>query len=120
MNHYLTCKIICAEYALSHNTAKLNIKTIQYHEHAHSTGYPHRITAEQIYPLAGLLALINSYDSLCNPQNVLSAKTPYEALAHMFANQRSKFDDSMLKQFIKSLGAYPPDSVVSFLTAYIV
>ncbi len=38
--------------------------------------------------------------------------TPYEALAHMFSRQRQKFDAAILKLLIKSLGVYPPGSVV--------
>jgi hypothetical protein len=44
------------------------------------------------------------------------AKTPYEALAYMYANQRSKFDEPLLKSLIKSLGIYPPGSVVQLST----
>jgi len=85
---------------------------LQHHEHADGTGYPQRLKADKTDPLARLLVLINSYDGLCNPHIISSAKTPYEALAHMFANQRSKYDDAMLKQLIKSLGVYPPGSIV--------
>jgi hypothetical protein len=44
--------------------------------------------------------------------NVSDSRTPYEALAYMFAHQRSKFDEHLLKRLIKSLGVYPPGSVV--------
>lgn len=89
---------------------------LQHHEHADGTGYPKRIKAEQSDPLARLLALVNVYDNLCNPNNTASAKTPYEALAHMFANQRSKLDESLIKRLIKSLGIYPPGSIVQLST----
>ncbi|MGZ8252309.1 MAG: HD-GYP domain-containing protein [Methylophilaceae bacterium] len=85
---------------------------LQHHECADSSGYPKHLKAEQTDPLARLVALINSYDNLCNPLNTVLAKTPYEALAHLFANQRSKFDESLLKHLIKSLGIYPPGSIV--------
>lgn len=85
---------------------------LQHHELADGSGYPLRLKAERTDPLARLLVLINHYDGLCNPHNITLAKTPYEALAHMFAHQRSKFDEALLKQLIKSLGVYPPGSVV--------
>jgi len=89
---------------------------LQHHEHADGTGYPKRIKTEQTDPLARLLALVNVYDNLCNPNNTAIAKTPYEALAHMFANQRSKLDESLIKRLIKSLGIYPPGSIVQLST----
>lgn len=85
---------------------------LQHHEYADGTGYPKRLKAEQTHPLARLLAIINAYDNLCNPKDMALAKTPYEALAHMFANQRSKFDSLLLNHLIKSLGVYPPGSIV--------
>lgn len=85
---------------------------LQHHEHADGSGYPNHLKAAQTDPIARLIAIVNTYDNLCNPINSLQAKTPYEALAHMYANQRSKLDESLLKRLIKSLGIYPPGSIV--------
>lgn len=85
---------------------------LQHHEQADGSGYPKHLKAEQTDPLARLIAIVNTYDNLCNPNNTAHAKTPYEALAHLYANQRSKFDESLLKRLIKSLGIYPPGSIV--------
>ncbi len=85
---------------------------LQHHENSDGTGYPARKKSDQTDPLARLVALINTYDNLCNPSNPNLSKTPYEALAYIFANQRSRFDESFLKRLIKSLGVYPPGSIV--------
>lgn len=88
----------------------------QHHEYADGSGYPKHLKADQIDPLARLIGLVNSYDNLCNPNNFLLAKTPYEALAYLYAHQRSKHDDDLLKRLIKSLGIYPPGSIVQLST----
>lgn len=85
---------------------------LQHHELMDGSGYPRRLRGEQIDPLARLLALVNVYDNLCNPPSVQHARTPYEALAYMFAHQRSKYDSMLLNLLIKSLGVYPPGSIV--------
>lgn len=85
---------------------------MQHHEFADGTGYPAGLKTEQTDPLARIVVLANNYDKLCNPVNVAEAKTPYESLAYMFAHQRSKFDEHLLKRLIKSLGVYPPGSIV--------
>lgn len=85
---------------------------LQHHECADGSGYPSRLKEAQTDPLARLLAIVNTYDNLCNPLKLANAMTPYEALAHMFANQRSKFDAQLLNLLIKSLGVYPPGSIV--------
>ncbi|HEY0562688.1 MAG TPA: HD-GYP domain-containing protein [Methylophilus sp.] len=85
---------------------------MQHHEHEDGSGYPLGLKAAQIDPFAKIILVANTYDNLCNPSNGHEAKSPYEALAYMFAHQRNKFDDCLLKRLIKSLGVYPPGSVV--------
>ncbi|MDI1310368.1 MAG: HD-GYP domain-containing protein [Methylotenera sp.] len=89
---------------------------MQHHEHADGTGYPKHLKGEQTDPFARLLAIVNGYDNLCNPNNIALAKTPYEALAHMYASQRARYDEALLKGLIKSLGIYPPGSIVRLST----
>lgn len=89
---------------------------LQHHELADGSGYPNKLKTEQTDQLARVIVLANGYDQLCNPNNTALAKTPYEALAYMYANQRSKFDESLLKSLIKSLGIYPPGSLVQLST----
>jgi putative nucleotidyltransferase with HDIG domain len=89
---------------------------LQHHEHVDGSGYPDHLRADEIDPLARLVALANGYDNLCNPVNPALGRTPYEALAYMYAHQRSKFDESLLKHLIKELGIYPPGSIVQLST----
>jgi len=84
----------------------------QHHELIDGTGYPKQLVEDEIDPLARLLGLVNAYDNLCNPFDFSEAKTPYEALGYLFTHQRSKYDQSLLKRMIKTLGIYPPGSVV--------
>jgi len=85
---------------------------LQHHEWCDGTGYPARLQRESIDPLARVVAIVNMYENLCNPANVNDAMTPYEALAHLFAKQRRKLDADVLMLFIKTLGIYPPGSIV--------
>lgn len=85
---------------------------MQHHECADGSGYPRKLKAEQISPLSKVISIVNVYDNLCNPINLADALTPHEALSHMFAVKRNKFDAVALKAFIHCLGVYPPGSVV--------
>lgn len=85
---------------------------LQHHEAMDGSGYPAKLKMEQIDRLSRIVAIANLYDNLCNPLNVSQAMTPYEALSHMFAHQRSKCDPEILKLLIKSFGVYPPGSLV--------
>lgn len=96
--------------------ARIGKVILQHHVHEDGTGYPKHITAEKIDPIARIIALVNWYDNLCNPSDITLAKTPYEALAQMYAHHRAKFDEMLVKRLIKSLGIYPPGSIVQLST----
>jgi len=84
----------------------------QHHEFADGTGFPHRLSGEQIDPLARIVALVNHYENLCNPVDLTRAMTPHEALSLMFAQRRQKFDTRALQMLVRRLGVYPPGSIV--------
>lgn len=89
---------------------------LQHHEFNDGSGYPKNLQGEEIDPLARLIALVNTYDNLCNPPTIALAKTPYEALAYMFAHQRTNLDKPLLKCLIQTLGIYPAGSMVQLST----
>lgn len=84
---------------------------LQHHEYFDGSGYPQRLRAEQIAPLARLVAIVNTYDNHCNRPNPLDSLSPYEALSTMFS-QRKLFDPGALHVFIRCLGVYPPGTIV--------
>lgn len=84
----------------------------QHHELADGSGYPKGITLDSISPAARLVAAVNSYDNLCNPIDTSKAMTPHEALSYMYAKRRDKYDAKVLQLMIRSLGVYPPGSIV--------
>ena len=62
-----------------------------------------------------ILSLVNRYDNLCNPARPGTALTPHEALAHIFAQLKHRFDPVVLSAFIRMMGVYPPGSVVQLI-----
>src|SRR6185436_8313989 len=79
----------------------------QHHEHADGSGFPLRLGSERMTPAASIVALVNRYDNLCNPQQQALALTPHEALSLLFAQGKSRFDSAILGAFIKMMGVYP-------------
>lgn len=85
---------------------------VQHHEYVDGSGYPKHLKEAQIDPLARLLVIANDYENLCNPVNPADAMIPYEALSHMYVTTPQKYDSTLLRLLIKSLGVYPPGSIV--------
>jgi len=84
----------------------------QHHEMADGSGFPNKMGLDRMCIGARIVALVNRYDNLCNPAQVAQSLTPHEALSHIFAQSRTKFDATMLNAFIRMMGVYPPGSVV--------
>ncbi|MCO6059665.1 DUF3391 domain-containing protein [Pseudomonas sp. MOB-449] len=84
----------------------------EHHEHCDGSGYPRGLREASIGRLSKLVAIANQFDNLCNPLDPRSALSPHEALALMFKQQRSRFDEVALKAFIRAMGIYPPGSLV--------
>lgn len=60
----------------------------QHHELADGSGFPLKLTGERLSVAGRIIAMVNRYDELCNPNNPAHALTPHEALRLMFTQHR--------------------------------
>ncbi|MEP7056519.1 MAG: HD domain-containing phosphohydrolase [Caldimonas sp.] len=84
----------------------------QHHEHADGSGFPLKLNTDRMTIGARIVALVDRYDSLCNPAAAAKALTPHEALSLLFTQGNAKYDTSILSSFIRMMGVYPPGSTV--------
>ena len=85
---------------------------MQHHENMDGSGYPNFLRGEKISPLARIVAITNTYDNLCNRPNHADSMSPHEAMSTMFGKMRKQFDSTALSLFIRSMGIYPPGTIV--------
>jgi putative nucleotidyltransferase with HDIG domain len=100
---------IASKMAISRQAKEI---ILQHHEHADGSGYPNMLIGDEISPLARIAAIVNAYDNHCNQPNPVNSLTPYEALSHMYANDRRLFDAAYLSVFVRCMGVYPPGTLV--------
>jgi hypothetical protein len=84
----------------------------QHHEHADGSGFPLHLNTDRMTAGARIVALVNRYDNLCNPNLAARALTPHESLSLLFAQGKTKFDTAILGAFIRMMGVYPAGSTV--------
>ncbi|MFZ6657288.1 HD-GYP domain-containing protein [Undibacterium sp. TJN19] len=84
----------------------------QHHEYMDGSGYPRKLKGEAICMAARIVTIANVYDNLCNHNDIRQAMTPHEALSTMYAHRRTQFDAAIMATLVKSLGVYPPGSLV--------
>jgi HD-GYP domain-containing protein (c-di-GMP phosphodiesterase class II) len=85
---------------------------LTHHEACNGSGYPKKLTGDAIPMLGRILAVADRYDYLVNPQSSPLGMTPAEALARLFQQEGARFDKQVLHAFAKSIGIYPPGSIV--------
>ena len=89
-------------------SAEAQMVIAQHHEFADGSGFPSALMLPRMSLAARIVALVNRYDNLCNASSPAQSITPHEALSRLFAQCRSKFDETLLSGFIKMMGIYPP------------
>lgn len=85
---------------------------LTHHEAFNGTGYPKKIAGEEIPLLGRILAVVDRYDYLVNPPASPLGMTPAETLLRLFQQEGARFDKKVLHAFAKSIGIYPPGSIV--------
>lgn len=85
---------------------------LYHHEMFDGSGYPKGLKEDAIDRAVRIVAIANAYDNLCNQRVVARSRTPSEALSFMYKNEIAKYDKALLSAFIKSMGIYPPGTIV--------
>ncbi len=84
---------------------------LHHHERIDGTGYPHRLSAEAISPIARMSAICDVYDAISSTRPYKAAWDPAHAVSQMAA-WKGHFDPDMFSVFVRSLGIYPNGSLV--------
>ncbi len=85
---------------------------LHHHEKMDGTGYPHRLTGEQISTLARMTAICDVYDAVTSDRPYKRGWDPSESLRRMAEWTRDHFDSRLFQAFVKSIGIYPVGSLV--------
>lgn len=83
-----------------------------HHERIDGSGYPDKLSGNQVSMGARVASLVNTYDNHCNKHDPKNSLTPAQTVSFMFTRQRSLFDPQLLTTFIRCMGIHPPGSVV--------
>jgi len=83
-----------------------------HHERMDGSGYPQGLKGDALPPAVRIVSAAEVYDELCNPLQIDSALTPHEALSALYARERARFAPDVLSTLIRTLGVYPPGTVV--------
>ncbi len=83
-----------------------------HHERLDGTGYPRKLTAEQISPYTRIVAIVDMYDAITSDRIYQNGKTHLDAINIMTKMCGTHLDSGLTYKFIECLGIYPPGSLV--------
>jgi HD-GYP domain-containing protein (c-di-GMP phosphodiesterase class II) len=83
-----------------------------HHERLDGTGYPRKLTAEQITPYSRIVAIVDVYDAMTSDRVYQKGRTHLDATNILTKLCGTKLDSELTYKFIECLGIYPPGSIV--------
>jgi putative nucleotidyltransferase with HDIG domain len=83
-----------------------------HHERIDGKGYPRKLSGGSITPFAKIIAIVDAYDAMTANRCYSRAKTSTEALKEIYKGRGIQFDEEYALEFIKTIGLYPPGSLV--------
>lgn len=90
-----------------------------HHERMNGSGYPQKLSGEQLSLFTKIVAITDVYDSVTSGLHGKPAITCTEALKNMYVWREELFDSLLVEQFIQCLGIYPIGSTVELNTGEI-
>lgn len=84
---------------------------LHHHEKVDGTGYPHKLSGEQISMLGRMAAVCDVYDAVTSDRPYKKGWGPADAM-HKMAEWEGHFDPVIFQAFVKYMGIYPVGSLV--------
>jgi len=106
-------RIVDLDYKLKERASLILLQT---HERIDGTGYPDRLSAEQIDPFAQIIGIADVYEAMTHPRPWRGAMNPPDVIRELIAKEGRGFSSKTVKTLIAVLSIYPPNSIVTLST----
>ncbi|MBS4032452.1 MAG: HD-GYP domain-containing protein [Clostridiales bacterium] len=101
-------EILSQQPSISADSIKV---VLQHHERCDGSGYPYKLTREDIHPAARLVMAVDVYDALTADRPYRSSMPPHLAIENISVCA-GLYDESMVQHFFRHLAAYPVGTVI--------
>ncbi len=87
---------------------------LQHHERLDGSGYPRRITGDQILPAARILAIADSFDAMTSSRAYRAALPVAEAARRLLAERETQYDAQMIDAFLGLIAEDRVEGVLAY------
>ncbi|WP_020612775.1 HD-GYP domain-containing protein [Sediminispirochaeta bajacaliforniensis] len=102
-------RIITKELGLSEEVGRI---VLLHHERWDGKGYPKGLTGKEIPVASRIISVADAYEAMIRDRPYRGSMIGYKAVRQVLNDNGRRYDSDILKVFIKSMGVYPPGSVV--------
>ena len=103
-------------FEILRNNKLLNIMVAhvayQHHEKYDGTGFPRKLSGEDIHLFAAITGVANTYDNLVASTEAEKRMYPYQALEYIVAESGRSFHPEIVKAFSRNVAPYPIGTAV--------
>jgi HD-GYP domain-containing protein (c-di-GMP phosphodiesterase class II) len=85
---------------------------LQHHEEWNGKGYPSGLSGPQIHPWASIISVCVNFVARVTQRGYRNSLVGYEAVKKLIQDQNVRFAPSVVKDFVKGTGLYPPGSIL--------
>ena len=106
-------RIVDIDYKIKDRAKRI---LLQVHERLDGSGYPDRLSREELDPLAQIIGIADVYEAMTHPRAWREAMEPPEVIKELIEREGRGFNSSAVKALISALSIYPPHSLVTLST----
>ena len=89
------------------------INIVKCHRERHNgTGFPDKVTGQDIPLLAKIVGLVDYYEGLITPRQGGRPMSPSDAVSRLFELRNTAFQEDLVERFIQAVGIYPTGTLV--------
>ncbi len=91
---------------------EIGVAAYQHQERWDGQGYPRQLSGRDITPMARIIAVVDAFEAMVSKRPYRNSMIGYVAMRTILGDNGRRFDPSILKVFIRTMGIYPIGSVV--------
>ena len=85
----------------------IQLGILEHHEKVNGTGYPRRLTGEQISLYAKIIAVACSFEAISAPREHKAEQSTFAAMVELLKNSDNQYDGTVTKALLYTLSLYP-------------
>ena len=90
----------------------VQLGVFEHHEKENGSGYPRHLPGSKISVYAKIIAVACAFEAMTAPREFRDERSPFDAMLEMIKNNKSQYDEIVVKALLYAISLYPVGSYV--------